>query len=169
MKNIEIHIVSATKFKKILESNKLNNNTIKDKKNLFFISIIGDGDDDGLVHVLDTAENVLNLEFDDVEEDCLVPVFQNDGTITQSQLRTFTEKQGKKVIEFLDKIKESKEENITLLLHCFAGISRSGAIGTFAHDYLETDKHSFIMTNPQIRPNSNVLRVLNRLMYDRSE
>ena len=47
-------------------------------------------------------------------------------------------------------------------VHCNAGISRSGAIGTFANDYCGMNYSEFLKNNPYIMANSYVLRLLRR-------
>jgi predicted protein tyrosine phosphatase len=95
--------------------------------------------------------NVLNLFFDDVENDLeLSPT--NSG-----KTRAFTKEDAKRVITFLDSNKHIE----SLLIHCAAGISRSGAVGQFALDYLKGDKEYFRINNSQILPNAKVLQLLN--------
>ena len=49
-----------------------------------------------------------------------------------------------------------------LVVHCSAGISRSGAIGTFACDYCSMDYNVFIQNNIYIMANPYVLSVLRK-------
>ena len=39
--------------------------------------------------------------------------------------------------------KKIYKEDITLIVHCSAGISRSGAVGTFVNQYLNLDTQKF--------------------------
>ena len=71
----------------------------------------------------------------------------------------FDESHAKKIIKFVDEIQKSKE-SYPLVVHCAAGISRSGAIGTFVCDYCKLDYHKFMKANPYIMANPHVLRVL---------
>jgi len=48
-----------------------------------------------------------------------------------------------------------------LLVHCDAGISRSGAVATFASNYLNID-----FQDEYIKPNPYVLRILNNLIWN---
>jgi predicted protein tyrosine phosphatase len=75
------------------------------------------------------------------------------------QCKIFSKDQAKKVIDFLDIIKKDDNDNV-LVVHCDAGISRSGAVGTFACDYLNLDYNEFIKENPYIMANQYVLRTL---------
>lgn len=70
----------------------------------------------------------------------------------------FNEDHAKIIIRFLDEIKQIQ----TLVVHCAAGISRSGAVGLFANRYLEQDDSIFRKRNKGISPNPYVLDVLNK-------
>ena len=92
---------------------------------------------------------------------CLSMLFQ-DGSLPQDEEwleYPFTDNHAKEVKEFLDRI-NSLEEKIFLIAHCDAGISRSGAVATFAADYLEIPFH-----DPMLMPNPYVLRLLDRLVW----
>jgi len=70
----------------------------------------------------------------------------------------FNEYKAKKLYEF---IKRNKEKKLAVL-HCGAGISRSGAIGTFIFDlYGEGTFEEFKRKNPRVQPNQHILRLLN--------
>lgn len=66
----------------------------------------------------------------------------------------------KKIIEFVDSIKD--DDDSVIVIHCDAGISRSGAVGMFLCEYLQCNYKDFSRVNPQIRPNSYVLRLLKK-------
>ena len=70
----------------------------------------------------------------------------------------FNSDHAKTIIEFLDKIKQIP----ILVVHCAAGISRSGAVGLFANRYFELDESTFRKRN-RISPNFHVLDVLNKV------
>jgi len=61
----------------------------------------------------------------------------------------------------------NQQDDSTLILHCDAGISRSGAIGSFAADFLRLDMEKFRKDNPDIMPNHYVLSVLNKVSGNR--
>jgi len=90
----------------------------------------------------------------------------NDNTYEKVKIRypdakLFDQKHATKIIKFLDIIQEEKEESI-LVVHCSAGISRSGAVGTFANDYCGLDYSELIKTNCNIMANQYVLRTLRK-------
>lgn len=64
-----------------------------------------------------------------------------------------------KVIEFLKKWQDDPTPRI-LNVNCFAGRSRSGAIGTFTWQYLGLDFFDFISKSPQVNPNQHLLKEL---------
>jgi predicted protein tyrosine phosphatase len=67
------------------------------------------------------CKDVLTLYFDDIEE-------------PEHGLRLISLPQAKAIVEF---IKAHSEDVDTLLIHCFAGVSRSRAVGAFACEMLE--------------------------------
>ena len=81
--------------------------------------------------------NLLVLFFDDVET-------EKDGA--------FSAKHAKEVVEFI-----KQDMNRPLLIHCTAGISRSGAVGLAAAEHYGC-ANDFLRDNPDIMPNSLVLK-----------
>lgn len=71
----------------------------------------------------------------------------------------FNKSHAKKIINFVRTI-YSKEDSYPLIIHCSAGISRSGAVGTFACDYAGLDYNKFMKMNPYTYANQYVLRML---------
>jgi hypothetical protein len=73
----------------------------------------------------------------------------------------FNRTQAKQIVEMIKKIQKEKEDSI-LIVHCSAGISRSGAVGTFACDFCGLDYNKFIEENKCIMANPHVLRLLRK-------
>lgn len=71
----------------------------------------------------------------------------------------FDEKMANRVVKFVDRLIASKEE-IVLVAHCDAGISRSGAVAQFAAERASLDMEDFWMENRQLSPNPFVKRLL---------
>lgn len=97
--------------------------------------------------------NVLTLEFNDI-------IFMNDD---QTEIHNpppgfvlFNKDHAKRIIEFL--LKMNKDED--LIVHCFMGVSRSGAVSTFARELFGCDYDKFRKANPLICPNQHMLKVL---------
>lgn len=98
---------------------------------------------------LDESENVLNLWFNDCEED-----------LPDVESVLFDEEMGRKLINFIEKNKDKKQ----WVLHCTAGISRSGAIGEFLADYFGIAYHLFKRDNSQVKPNTLVKNIMRKYL-----
>ena len=147
IEKVKIYVLSKLRFDDLLKNNNIDDSNVDTYKNSAFICI---NDTTGSYYhepILTEHFNVLNLFFDDVETDTC-------------EYRAFTENDAKRVISFLDVNKNVK----LLLVHCGAGVSRSGAIGQFALDYLNGDKDQFNFDNSFILPNSRVLQMLIRVL-----
>ena len=79
----------------------------------------------------------------------------------ENPLSEFSEVEADKIKMLLDLTKLNPDAQ--LIIHCEAGLSRSGAIGCFACKYLGFDEEVFKSVNPNILPNSYILEFL----YDR--
>lgn len=90
------------------------------------------------------CEEILSVVFDDVtdQDNAGVHLLFNNGIARQ-------------IINFVDKYKDVD----TLVVHCAAGISRSGAVGVFAARYLNLDENKLYDRFPII-PNQFVLKIL---------
>lgn len=133
-------------------------------KNWYLISIYTIGEDEGEYLTEDTINAIssvgcrgyLSLGFWDITD--------KESLALQKQFPhavLFDKSHAKKVIDFLDEIRgKNPSEDEELLVHCSAGISRSGAVGTFACDYLGLDYVAFLRDNPYIRANHFVLSLL---------
>ncbi len=92
------------------------------------------------------ADNLLILYFDDVDEG-----FPN----------AMTPEQAKQIVEFA-----RMEDNRPIIVHCTAGISRSGAVGEVLNWYFnrfeadDSDCRKFENMHPDIVPNAHVRRLL---------
>jgi len=64
--------------------------------------------------------------------------------------------QAKEVVAFAEKHKDAS----LIIVHCAAGVSRSGAVGSFLAEYYGVDWEEFKCMNPQISPNQYVLKLL---------
>ena len=120
-----------------------------------FISITGNIDKEK--HLLsDDISNVLNLRFDDVDADELdVWCYgENAGKITAKGI---SREQVKDIVDF---VLRNKDKNFHV--HCHAGISRSGAVGSFIVQLLDGDTREFFANHPHIHPQQRVLRMLKK-------
>lgn len=135
---------------KLVFDDRFNNEIFKSYSFGAFISIL---DCDNLEVKYDTTiENFLQVKMWDIEAD----IIQN-GEI-QYLKPPDTELQ--RIVDFINK----HNDKSSFIVHCSAGISRSGAVATFLYDkfLMEIDKEVFRRENKYIRPN---LYILNRLKY----
>jgi len=79
------------------------------------------------------------------------------------KMTLFSIEQAETIIGFITLCDQDDEEDCVLVVHCDAGISRSGAVGTFAVDFLHLNYQDFTKNNPYLRPNYYVLRVLRNM------
>ena len=56
-----------------------------------------------------------------------------------------------------------KSNNDVLVVHCQAGVSRSGAVGLYANDYFQLNYFDFKELNPTVMPNPYVSHILNKV------
>ena len=73
----------------------------------------------------------------------------------------FDEKMAKREVKFVDK-RIAEKDPVVFIANCDAGISRSGAIALFAVERAGLDIGTFFNENPNVYPNSFVLRVLKK-------
>ena len=105
-----------------------------------------------------TRENFRKIEKMGCQS-CLSQMFQ-DGSIDDEWLDyPFLSEHAQEVIDFLDRM-QSMDERMLLILHCDAGISRSGAVGRFSADYLD-----LAFEDKYILPNPYVSRILNEQIW----
>jgi len=99
----------------------------------------------------------LSLDFWDLTEKTHERVLKKfpDSTL-------FSESQSILIIDFLEQAQQDTTDSV-LVVHCNAGISRSGAVGTFACDYCGLNYQEFMKENPYIMANPYVLRMLRRV------
>lgn len=101
-----------------------------------------------------TSPNLLCLVFDDTVD--------NSG-------RLFTEEDAKAIFDFVC------DDSLPLMVHCTAGIARSGAVGEVLDIYYncwktqnDEDHQYFLRVNSHIMPNTTVRRLMMRELYERT-
>jgi predicted protein tyrosine phosphatase len=88
---------------------------------------------------------LLKLAFGDVK-----PTYSYEDEIL------FNKDHARQIISFVNNLKEID----TLVIHCHAGVSRSGAVGVFLAKYLNVDFEKFKEENKNISPNEYILDLL---------
>lgn len=142
----DIIVLSKKNFIETMKQNNITNDNVETFKNLYIISIEGSFKTE---HYFKTNKsNVLNLIFDDIAVDEYNKIL-------------FSDEHAKQIIKFVENI---SKENFQIIIHCAAGISRSGAVGSFLQYYFDTDYEKFKSTNIKISPNYHVLSVLKKVL-----
>ncbi len=155
---MKIFCLSQKNFDNLMKKYSLNDENIEFRENLLIVSIIGDNE--GTKHYFkENKKNVLNLVFNDVVEDMFVPLI---GTPEIATLKCFTEEQGKILFDFAVQHKNSNAQ--LCFVHCYAGISRSGAVGSFLNRFWNLDENEFKKNNQNIEPNEKVMEILDKYL-----
>ena len=130
----------------------ITDDNVEERDLVAFISINDTGKDS---YFKRNHKNVLTLHFDDVDKD------GETSPTNYGDTKAFSEDQANEIIEFIKKNSGAED----FIVHCHAGISRSGAVGRFINDYLGGDKELFERMNPRIVPNGRVLELLNKFFH----
>lgn len=156
---MKVRVLSKQIFDSVLVNIQINDSNVEEHSDKAFISIINDDGKDTSFFKSEHP-NVIKFVFDDATDE------ENKLRVRKglTELKLFNKEDAIRLIEFLE-----TNKNITdLLVHCAAGQSRSGAIGTFANDYFgEETYHEFMRNNPMVRPNYYILALIKRIYYER--
>ncbi len=148
---MKVYVLSKMQFDSALERKGISDANIEDKNDHFFISInntIG-----GELPTLKNHPNVKVMHFDDLEQD---EEKYNPSTGLYEKIFAFSPEQAQELYEFIMSNKDKK----TCVVHCSAGISRSGAVGEFINDLFGESYAEFKRENPHTLPNNLVKRLL---------
>lgn len=126
-----------------------------------------------LYKYVNICKNVCIVEFDDVtyyneEHNLLHPFF--DEVREKRELIHFNKDHANKIINFAKDIFYNNEE---LNIHCFAGRSRSQAVGYVLNQYfnlylsnnLKDFKRNIMYNNDKFMANTDVIKVMNSVLY----
>ena len=94
-------------------------------------------------------EMLMSIRFDDIK----FVEYERIKAI-HPKIILFNEDHARKVIEFVE-LAQKRPEPMSLLIHCTAGVSRSGAVAAFISEYLNISFH-----DENIMPNSHILETL---------
>lgn len=128
-------------------------------KEVAFISINNTNDNIEPYFPEDRA-NLKVMWFDDVSEDIYTPDLKNPGELIL--VKAMTEEQAAELYSFI-KANRGKD---SIIIHCTAGVSRSGAVATFINDYVSGDWQAFKQQNSSIQPNTHVYKLLEKTWQD---
>lgn len=182
---IEIHTLSVADFKHTMQNNDLYDSNIEQRTDLAVISIgnsFEDGDPDDIFSNGPSSrwfrhqhKNVLNLTFDDItapEKWQKMTQFAKQSAggsdsgkneVPGSDCVLFDEEMASRLVQFVEENRAAK----VWIVHCSAGISRSGAVSRWLKDCLKF-KYGIEANNVDGRyavPNAYVLQVLDKVSY----
>lgn len=104
--------------------------------------------------------NVLRLMFDDVDEPLHVPLV---GDIPDNReyipVVPMSEAQGQQILDFV----RANEDKKVFIVHCAAGVSRSGAVAKFIMEYFGETHLEYWMINKNTQPNIRIVNILRKL------
>jgi len=153
---MKVFVISKREFDSLMSEKGITDSNVESGAKTFFISINDTVGTKEKPYFKVDKSNVMNLFFDDIEKDIEHPEY--------GRIKAFTKTQAIELIKFI----ENNKDKETCIVHCSAGISRSGAIGTFVNDYFSGDYNEFKKQNPHVLPNGLVLRILNRILREKS-
>ena len=121
----------------------------KSSKDVFYLSI-NNPDDEDKTPIREDSDTFKSMWFYDIDEDIYDEV--KDFTY-----KTISDEQVDELYDFIMKNKDKKN----FVVHCTAGISRSGAVGEFVNDLFGIPYAEFRKQNPNIIPNTYIKKKLN--------
>lgn len=169
-----IKVLSKIEFNRMCEIFSITNDNVEQFKDVFFISInnaLTESQETAKSYFDSNKENVLILAFDDVEADVRevnidAKSFSKHFKRSDKLLaKAFTKSQAEEIVDFVIRAKERGATKC--IVHCSAGISRSGAVGAFVSDYFEMPYSEFKTANPHVLENRHVSRLLNNCLREK--
>lgn len=182
---VEIHTLSVADFKHTMGNNDLYDSNIEQRADLAVISIGNSSEDIDPDDIFSNGpssrwfryqhKNVLNLTFDDITAPEKWQMMSQSATrsagcsdsgengISISDCILFDEEMARHLVRFVEENRAAK----IWIVHCSAGVSRSGAVSRWLKDCLKF-KYGIEANNVDGRyavPNAYVMRVLDRITY----
>jgi predicted protein tyrosine phosphatase len=151
---MEVVILSKQQFDAAMANHKISDENVEERHSLF-ISINDANGSNEQPYFKRNHSNVLIQYFDDVDEDMSIPII---GTNEFKKCTAFTLDQAVQILEFINL--PANKSRKQCIVHCAAGVSRSGAVGTFINDYFKGNYFDFKKLNPNIHPNNHIIRTL---------
>jgi predicted protein tyrosine phosphatase len=138
-------------------------------------SIIDDNDDIAVISIVDpgveliwtvreslqNCDRLRQLKFTDTEPS----PFLKYGWLTPASDCFMDHAQARILVKFIYDL-VSSDKQWSLIVHCAAGICRSGAIGSFAQAFSAMSDAEFAATNPRVQPNMWVYNKLIEVWYE---
>lgn len=181
---VQIHTLSVADFKHTMRNNDLYDSTIESMTELAVISIGNSFDDFDPDDIFSNGpssrwfarrhRNVLNMTFDDItspEKWQLLSQFGNSRSSDDTPGNASAEKDyvlfDRNMVREIADFVDDNHKASTWIVHCSAGISRSGAVSLWLKDWLKF-KYGIDAVNVDGKyalPNSHVLSELNRMFF----
>ena len=181
---VQIHTLSVADFKHTMRNNDLYDSTIESMPELAVISIANSFDDFNPDDIFSNGpssrwfsrrhRNVLNMTFDDItspEKWQLLSQFGNSRSSDDTSGNASAEKDyvlfDRNMVREIADFVDDNHKASTWIVHCSAGISRSGAVSLWLKDWLKF-KYGIDTVNVDGKyalPNSHVLSELNRMFF----
>lgn len=162
---MEILILSRFLFDRFLAGKKVTPENVEQQNKVFFISITNP-DDKNPPYFPEDKENVKVISFPDTDRDIAVPIINpnpSESDVAEIvEMKAFNIHQARELFQFIKKHKDKE----LCVLHCTAGVSRSGAVGTFINDYVGGNWNELMRKNPSIIPNTHVYKLLHDAWYE---
>ena len=144
---MKVFAYSKTKFNRFMREQGITDSNIESYEIYAFISILDVAGLDCEGYFDRDHDNLLTLHFGDYGEP--------DEDFPPGAGH-FSVKQANKIIDYVEKHKDKQ----IMIVHCTAGISRSGAVAAFINDLYGNSYKEFFNDNRQVQPNSYVSRIL---------
>jgi predicted protein tyrosine phosphatase len=157
MEKYRVSVCGIKEFEQLMKSNRLDDSNVEKMEQTAFISIVspqrqnegymfrlhGSGDEH---YFKENHPNVLNVDLNDVETD-------------EGDYKAITSEQSTEIMAFI-----LRNERKDFIIHCHAGISRSGGIALFMFDHFDwVDRGKFnLEVQPRIVPNMRIYRELTK-------
>lgn len=107
------------------------------------------------------CHSLMQPVFGDISLEEYQKIHSKPGSIGYEQVKdvpVLTPDLARHIVNFIDEVNKSDIE--TLIVQCHAGVSRSGAVATFACRYLGLDEEKFRADNKYIHPKDYIYDVL---------
>lgn len=150
--------LSYTSFNEGLTKMGVTDENVEEYTKTAFIQIQGEQDAKSLgFHFDEDHPNVLTMLFDDVDVEMELPLLHSDGRIIEMRYaKPMTMAQAERIVVFVSKNKHVE----SFLVHCHAGISRSGGVAEWIAEFLGIPWTEFRRRNPHTSSNKRIVKLL---------
>ena len=147
---MRVLVLNKPEFDSLMAHHGFTDDNIEKQTNFFFISVNDTMGTWSNPYFKEDHDNVLTLSFDDIGEE------GEFSPTNEIHCVVFDEEMAENLYNFIVKNKDRK----TCIVHCIAGVSRSGGVGLFINDFFGGDKELFKRENSHIHPNWRVFSML---------